>query len=117
MAGTGVMGFADSFCEQTIFDRPKAVCCTPDGLIYVADSDNFRIRCIDRKSNTVRTLAGSYKKGHKDAVANEAAFYFPHSLVHHEGKLYVSDSANDCIRRVIIRTGEPFSLRIGVEAL
>ena len=71
LAGTGVMGFADSFCEQTIFDRPKAVCCTPDGLIYVADSDNFRIRCIDRKSNTVRTLAGSYKKGHKDAVAKQ----------------------------------------------
>ena len=50
LAGTGKAGFADGACDKAQFEGPNGLVCTPDGLIYVADTVGHRIRCIDRKT-------------------------------------------------------------------
>src|SRR4051794_27669088 len=110
LAGTGNMGFRDgsttALLSKPKFNCPVSVCCSPDGLIYVSDWYNDCIRCVDRKTSTVRTLAGNRKQGHKDGVAEEAQFALPSGLVHHEGKLYVTDVGTNCVRCIDICTGE-----------
>ena len=107
LAGTGKAGFADGACDKAQFACPKAVVCTPDSLVYVADTDGHRIRCIDRKTSTVRTLAGNGESGHEDGFGEEAQLDGPRGMVHHEGKLYVSQG-NHCLRCIVISTSDQF---------
>jgi hypothetical protein len=57
-AGIGARGFADGPGEQAQFSAPRGIAAAPDGTIYVADSENDRIRCVSPKG-IVGTLAGS----------------------------------------------------------
>ena len=106
LAGTGKAGFANGACDKAQFEGPNGLVCISDSLIYVADTDGHRIRSIDRKTSTVTTLAGR-EKGHKDGFGEEAQFDSPWGMVHHEGKLYVSQD-NHCLRCIVISTSERF---------
>src|SRR4051794_21812332 len=95
--------------------EPCSIVCAPDGLVYVADRNRNSVRCIDRQNRRVSTLAGAglMGLGHRDGVGAAAMFSGPAALVHHEGKLYVSDSINLCIRCVVISTGKSLELVLG----
>jgi DNA-binding beta-propeller fold protein YncE len=46
-AGTpGTYGYRDGLPSEAIFNGPYGVCSTSDGKVYVADHNNFLIRCI-----------------------------------------------------------------------
>lgn len=45
-AGTGKAGFKDGEIETSQFDNPTDVTVSQDGIVYVADYNNYRIRCI-----------------------------------------------------------------------
>src|SRR5687768_7949827 len=59
LAGTGQYGFRDGDCSQAQFYAPLALSIGPDDIIYVADTDNHLIRLINKKTNTVSTVAGT----------------------------------------------------------
>jgi hypothetical protein len=46
-AGTGVAGFLDGSTSTARFNMPSGVTVGPDGLVYVADNTNARIRVIN----------------------------------------------------------------------
>ncbi len=69
-----------------------------DGLIYVADTYNSRIKVIDPVKRTATTFAGSGKKALVDGKFGNAAFNEPGGLAWLGGKLYVADSNNQQIR-------------------
>lgn len=60
--GSGAAGFHNGALHEASFNRPHGLSCTNQRL-YVADTGNHAIRCIDLDSGTVSTLAGSGQLG------------------------------------------------------
>jgi sugar lactone lactonase YvrE len=63
--GTGVLGFAGDGGPATKaqINSPSAIAVSPDGELYIADQDNFRIRKVDAKG-VISTVAGTGEQGH-----------------------------------------------------
>jgi thiol-disulfide isomerase/thioredoxin len=60
--GSGESGFADGTEENSCFNGPEGICCSGH-TIYVADTRNHAIRCIDLESGRISTLAGTGERG------------------------------------------------------
>jgi len=76
----------------------------PDGVLYVADSFNNRIRLIDLETGVVTTFAGTGEAayGGDGGPPEEASFAGPHTLTFSEDYRYldVADLDNFRIRRI-----------------
>ncbi|MEX0676498.1 MAG: thioredoxin-like domain-containing protein [Pirellulales bacterium] len=70
-----------------------------DGLLYVADTYNNKIKVIDPRQITSKTLAGTGQPGAGD---NPAQFDEPAGLAYARGKLYVADTNNHAIRTILL---------------
>ena len=71
----------------------------PKGTVYVADSENHRIRAVDPLTGATTTVAGTDEKGHKDGPCAEALFNEPTGVaVDSHGRIYVCDRGNHRIR-------------------
>jgi sugar lactone lactonase YvrE len=103
LAGS-TQGATDGVGTAAEFYMPRGLCVSGSDL-YVADSSNQRIRKIDVLTGTVTTLAGS-TQGATDGVGTAATFSGPTGLVvDQSGDLYVADSNNHLIRKVVVSTG------------
>lgn len=94
IAGSGSAGFADDTLSRAEFNNPQAIVLTPDGLLFVADCNNHRIRLIDMVQEQVLTYAGAGISDYRDAVDPAQAYIrSPVGLAYHTstGDLYVSD--------------------------
>lgn len=56
--GTGAAGWQDGAYETALFNKPQGMALRGDTL-YVADTDNHRIRAVDLLARTVTTIAGT----------------------------------------------------------
>ncbi len=106
VAGTGSPGFLDGDAATALFEAPSGVAADPDGVLYVTDTRNHRIRRI-ALDGTVATLAGSGPTGittnphFDDGPGDKAAFSVPTGIaVGLDGVVYVSDSHNNRIRAI-----------------
>jgi DNA-binding beta-propeller fold protein YncE len=71
------------------------------GTLYVADTYNNKIKAIDVKSRTSRTIAGTGKPGKQDAEeGGKAEFNEPGGVAAAGGQLFVADTNNHAIRVV-----------------
>jgi len=99
LAGSGTAGFANATGTQAQFNHPLGVAVDSSGNVYVADTDNDRIRKIT-PAGVVSTLAGS-TEGFADGTANTAKFDYPGDVaVDSSGNVYVADTYNDRIRKI-----------------
>lgn len=93
-------GHRDGPAATALFSLPKGIAADSSGAIYVADTDNFRIRRID-SSGQVRTIAGSGSHGFEDGAALIAKFSNINKIaLGEDGSIYVSDQPNNAIRRI-----------------
>ena len=107
LAGTGEPGFQNGTTSQAQFYRPtNVVCCAVGGYAYIADSGNNMIRRVDVNGN-VTTFAGATTPGLVNGSLAQARFNSPTalSLSADATFLYVSDTLNNCIRRIDITNG------------
>jgi hypothetical protein len=103
VAGTGSSGSANGTGTSARFNYPEGI--TTDGTnLYVADSSNHKIRKIVISTGVVTTLAGS-SLGFTDATSASARFYFPRGITTDGTNLYVADTSNYKIRKIVISTG------------
>jgi len=95
----GASGYRDGPGTEALFRQPLDVAIAADGLCYVADTGNDRIRRIER-DGSVSTVAGSiYDYG--DGRGTGARFRRPGALdVDASGICYVADTGNNAIRRI-----------------
>lgn len=98
----GEMGDADGNVTTAQFNDPFSLAIAPDGTMYIADSDNHRIRMIS-PDGKVTTLAGS-EKGYIDGTGTQAKFHWPSALaLASDSVLYVSEVGNYKIRKILLR--------------
>ncbi|MBM3945379.1 MAG: hypothetical protein FJ317_07840, partial [SAR202 cluster bacterium] len=118
VAGTGVPGFGgdggDPALAQFNFETGPnpmpsgGLAVGPDGNLYISDGLNNRIRRVDFARNVIETIAGTGEKGflgdggpalqaQLSAVADME--FGP------DGRLYIADSLNNCIRAINLETG------------
>jgi DNA-binding beta-propeller fold protein YncE len=108
IAGTGVPGYAGdggpAIAAQ--LKRPRDVELGPDGRLYVADTDNERIRAIDLATGVITTVAGggAREPGDGGLAATEAKLHRPFGLgFDAAGALYVADTFANRIWKVVMR--------------
>jgi sugar lactone lactonase YvrE len=84
VAGTGEKGYTGDGgpAKQAKLSGPKGVALSPDGGLYIADTESHTIRRIDLKDGTIRTVLGNLAR--------------PHGVfVDKKGTLYVGDSEHN----------------------
>ena len=106
IAGTaGTSGSADGTGAAARFNAPNGI--TTDGTsLYVADSGNNMIRKIVIASGAVTTLAGTAgASGSADGTGAAARFNTPQGITTDGTNLFVVDTGNNTIRKIVIASG------------
>ncbi|MCY3604482.1 MAG: leucine-rich repeat domain-containing protein [Gammaproteobacteria bacterium] len=103
-AGTGVRGFAGDGGPATDaqLNHPMGVTVDAVGNVYVADSDNHRVRRIGL-GGTIETIAGTGSRGYggDGGPATEAQLNWPFDVAADtNGAVYIADVLNRRIRRI-----------------
>jgi DNA-binding beta-propeller fold protein YncE len=105
IAGTpGASGWLDATGPAALFNVPQGI--TTDGPnLYVTDSNNFVIRQIALSTGAVTTIAGRPGSfGFTDGFGFAANFNHPIGITTDGTNLYVTDTTNSEIRRIVIST-------------
>jgi DNA-binding beta-propeller fold protein YncE len=99
----GRPGHEDGPASQARFNGPTGLAVLPTGELVVADTNNNRIRLIGTDAaRTVTTIAGNGELGGRDGLGTAAMFRRPTGVaVGPDGAIYVADSDNHAIRRVV----------------
>jgi serine/threonine protein kinase, bacterial len=105
VAGTGQQDYnGDSeVARDTNLHLPFGVTINPEGKLLVIDRSHYRIRSVDLKRGTVKTIAGNGSKmfAGDGGPATGAALSFPHGItVDKEDNLLISDKGNYRIRKI-----------------
>jgi sugar lactone lactonase YvrE len=103
LAGSGPHGartgnFADGSARRAAFDGPTGIAVNADGVVFVADTGNNRIRAIS--NGKVTTFAGG-SSGEKDGAGTHAQFNAPFGLtLGSDGSLFVVEPDQNSLRRI-----------------
>ncbi len=105
LAGTAEkIGFANGIGPAARFEGPMGI--TTDGTnLYVADTDNDTIRKIVIATRAVTTLAGTARSSNcTDRTGTTARFCGPRGITTDGTNLYVANTSNNTIRKIVIAT-------------
>ncbi|NIM06365.1 MAG: hypothetical protein GTO55_08165, partial [Armatimonadetes bacterium] len=81
-----------------------------EGVIYVADTYNNKIKRVSLKDRSVETFVGTGEAGLEDG--DEAKFHEPGGLSIAGGRVYIADTNNHVIRAADLKTGRVETLQI-----
>lgn len=106
VVGTGKPGHSgdDGPAIEATLNGPKHLCQDRDGTILIADTDNHVIRRYDPRSGRIENVAGTGKSGTAGLGGPPGMVELnqPHGVfVHPSGELYISDSHNHRILKII----------------
>ncbi len=104
VAGTGISGYSGDGgpATQAQLKFPSGVAIGPDGSLYIADTDNARIRRVGL-DGIITTVAGNGTSGYSgdNGPATQAGLARPWGVaVAPDGSLYIADTFDNRIRRV-----------------
>jgi len=117
LAGTDglVSGFTDGTGNAATFHSPSGITYY-NGNLYVADTANNRIRKVEVSTKIVTTLAGQpdvdgpVNAGSTDGTNVNAKFNGPQGITTDGTYVYVADTANNKIRRILIADGTTLTI-------
>ena len=106
-----VWGDVDGVGEQVRLQHVQGVDWY-DGVLYIADTYNNKIKKVYPATRSVLTFLGSGDHGNNDGPAFEARFHEPSGVSAAGGKLYVADTNNHAIRVANLETGRVETLEL-----
>jgi hypothetical protein len=83
-----------------------------DGVLYVADTYNNRIKRISPAARRASVFLGSGLAGAEDGPASDAQFHEPGGVSVSDGRMFVADTNNHAIRTVLLDTLDVATLDI-----
>jgi sugar lactone lactonase YvrE len=102
VAGTGETGYSGDGGPAKLarLSGPKGIVWSPDGSLYLADTESHTIRRIDLKTGIITTVVGTGERGNgPDGEALHCRLSRPHGIfVSAGGQVYISDSESHRIR-------------------
>lgn len=106
VAGVGSAGFSGDGGPATAaaLNHPRDIELGPGGRLFIADTENHRVRAVDLASGLITTVAGAGMADFSGdgGPATEAALHRPFGVAFDAaGDLYISDTFNNRIRRVV----------------
>lgn len=106
VAGIGGAGFGGDGGPAVLAElaSPKGISVDDVGNLYIADSNNGRIRKVDTSGN-ITTIAGNgnHQFTGDNALAIEAELNYPEGVVVDiEGNIYIADTRNNVVRKIDI---------------
>jgi sugar lactone lactonase YvrE len=102
-----VEGFVDGVGTSAQFRRPRGLALSSDGTLFVADTDNHRIRRITPERQ-VTTVAGQSAAGNQDGPGNTATLQTPEGIAADAGgSVYVTSLYAHTVRRIRYVAGDP----------
>ncbi len=110
VAGTGTEGFSGDGLPAIAanLNRPNGVAVDSRGNLFVADTENCRIRKVSLGSGIISTAAGNGQFGFSgdNGPANQAGLYRPYGVaINSTGDLYIADYWNNRVRKVSATSG------------
>ncbi|MCH7596231.1 MAG: hypothetical protein IID35_06690, partial [Planctomycetes bacterium] len=107
ISGTGEAGYSGDggLAADARVNFPQDLEIGPDGNVYFADTNNNRIRRIDLGTHTIETVVGNGVEGYggDGGPAIDAMLHRPFGVAFDgDGFLYVSDTFNGRIRKVVL---------------
>ena len=104
VAGTGIAGFGGDggLAKDAQLNQPEGVAVDASGNLYIADTDNNRIRKIS-PNGVIVTIAGTGIAGFSGdgGLATDAQLNQPEGVaVDASGNLYIADTGNNRIRKI-----------------
>lgn len=90
-------------CSKIKFEKPVGIAYDAMGkTLYITDNHLSRLYRI--KDQKATWIGGDGRRGfnHLKGLMNETSFYDPQSLIWYQGHLFMADSANHLLRRMII---------------
>ena len=117
-AGTGTAGFAGDggAAASAQFNTPARLTLDKAGNMFIADQNNNRVREIFQGTGIITTVAGDGTAGFSGdgGPGTAAAFHTPLGIaIDNAGSLYISDSANNRIRKLAITANNFPSTAVG----
>lgn len=98
-AGWSGTGSTDGIGTSAYFNYPEGIAVDSQSNLYIADTNNHRIRKITPQA-IVTTIAGS-SQGYADGIGSAAMFNHPQGLtVDNLGNIFVADTWNMRIRKI-----------------
>ena len=95
-------GNTDGTGTAASFNSPYGVAVDVSGNVYVADTNNYKIRRITA-AGVVSTFAGSGTPGSADGTGTVASFISPYGVtIDVSGNVYVTDMANNKVRKITV---------------
>ncbi len=108
-SGDGGPATAAGFAWETGDNpEPSGGIAYADNTLYIADTDNNRIRKIDLATNIVTTIAGTGEAGYSGdgGAATSATLSGPRDLeIGPDGDLYIADTDNGAVRAIELASG------------
>ncbi len=109
VAGNGTNGFSGDggLATEASLSTPTDLAIDSKGNMYIADSQNHRIRKVDAATGIISTYAGRITSGFlgDGGLATEARLLEPFGLaLDTDGNLYIADTGNHCVRKVDANT-------------
>lgn len=110
VAGTGTAGFSGDggVATSAMLSNPTALAVDSSGNLYIADTDNHRIRKLSGTASTsitITTVAGNGEQGFSGdgSAATSAAIDSPNGVaVDASGAIYIGDTHNQRVRKVSV---------------
>ena len=108
-AGTRTYGFSGDggLASEAKLANPTSLTIDQEGNLYITDSDNHRIRKVDKKTGIITTVVGNgnSRLTGDGGPALQASLRYPSGITIDQNILYIADTGHHLIRMVSLKTG------------